>query len=282
MSDVHTERLNGQPVVRLALPNGDSALVALHGAQVLSWKTAGGERLFLSPRAKWDGQSAIRGGTPICWPQFNQRGPLAKHGFARNLTWHAERVESTADGVLATFSLHDSEQTRAWWPHGFIAQLLVHLSPNQLRMTLQLRNTGAEAWSFTGALHTYLQVPHIAAVQLHGLDGVARWDAVRDVHDQQVGAVRFDGEYDSVFAPPKRALTLRSEDAGFALAIEHSETWGNAVVWNPGAALCATLADMPADGFEHMLCVEAACVDTAVALQPGQSWTGWQQLRDMS
>ena len=81
------ETVQGQPCIRLSLANGDSALVALQGAQVLSWMASGRERLYLSPRAAFDGQTAIRGGIPVCWPQFNQRGPLPKHGFVRNLPW---------------------------------------------------------------------------------------------------------------------------------------------------------------------------------------------------
>ena len=66
----------GQPCIRLAIGDGDCALVALHGAQVLSWISGGRERLYLSPKAVFDGQAAIRGGIPLCFPQFNQRGLL--------------------------------------------------------------------------------------------------------------------------------------------------------------------------------------------------------------
>ena len=61
--------------------------VAEQGAQVLSWVSDGRERLFLSPRSALDGSAPIRGGVPVCWPQFNQRGDLPKHGFARHLPW---------------------------------------------------------------------------------------------------------------------------------------------------------------------------------------------------
>ena len=50
-----TEVVHGQPCLRLQLPCGDSALVALHGAQVLSWVAGGCERLYLSPQAVFDG-----------------------------------------------------------------------------------------------------------------------------------------------------------------------------------------------------------------------------------
>jgi glucose-6-phosphate 1-epimerase len=36
---------------------------------------------------------------------------------------------------------------------------------------------------------------------------------------------------------------------------------------------------MPADGYRHMLCVEAACINRPVTLAGGQSWTGTQTLR---
>ena len=34
-----------------------------------------------------------------------------------------------------------------------------------------------------------------------------------------------------------------------------SQGFDDAVVWNPGPERCAKLADMPADGWRHMLCV---------------------------
>ena len=86
----------GLPCILLQLPQGDAVTVALHGAQVLSWVSGGYERLYLSPKALFDGESAIRGGVPVCFPQFNQRGPLPKHGFARNLWWSQAPGRSSA------------------------------------------------------------------------------------------------------------------------------------------------------------------------------------------
>lgn len=283
------ETVQGQPCIRLTLPSGDSARVALHGAQVLSWVASGRERLYLSPRAAWDGQSAIRGGIPVCWPQFNQRGPLPKHGFVRNLPWHPVRPDGNGhvdgDAVQASvcLALADSEATRAWWPEHFSAQLTVTLSAGALRTELQVCNTGepggdgARPWHFTTALHTYLRVDDVEHVRLSGLDGCARWDALADVHGHQHGDVTFAGEYDRVFGAAAAPLYLC--DGAHTLQITQSASLSNTVVWNPGSALCARLADMPPDGWRAMLCVEAARIDQPATLAPGAHWQGWQELR---
>lgn len=260
--------------MRLALPQGDTCLVALHGAQLLSWMTADGvERLYLSPKALLDGQSAIRGGVPICWPQFNQRGALAKHGFARNLAWQA----ASGEGGELVLTLHDSTATRAVWPYAFRLRFTVTLAPGQLRMALGVTNCGDTPWPFAAALHTYLRVDDIAQTRLEGLQGAQRWDAVRDQrYAEGAKALQFDGEFDSVYATPAGPLRL-VQPAG-TLQIAQSANCTETVIWNPGAALSAGLADMPGDGFRHMLCVEAARIDENVTLQPGGQWQAWQQL----
>ena len=278
-ASLQPQSFRGQPCIHLQLPCGDSALIALHGAQVLSWVAGGRERLYLSPQAVLDGQAAIRGGIPLCFPQFNQRGPLAKHGFARNLPWQALAAGEgavTAPGQVV-LQLTDNAQTRSWWPHAFAAELALTLLPGTLNVALTVRNTGQTAWDFTTALHTYLRVQDIAQVQVDGLDGCARWDAVTDTHSVQQGALRFAGEYDSVFQAAPGPLHVHDGGA-HTLTLEQSASCASTVVWNPGAALSAQLADMPAEGYASMLCIEAAQIDTPVHLAPGAAWTGWQRL----
>ena len=90
----------GLPCVRLRLDADNHLLVALHGGHVLSWVALGAEQLYLSPRSLLDGRAAIRGGVPVCFPQFNERGPLPKHGFARNLPWVAGEATAQAGACL--------------------------------------------------------------------------------------------------------------------------------------------------------------------------------------
>ena len=277
------ETYRGQPCIRLQAGPEDRLLVALHGAQVLSWISGGRERLYLSPQAVFDGQSAIRGGVPLCFPQFNQRGPLVKHGFARHLPWQVVPVppsDPVPQTAHLTLRLTDNARTQAWWPHSFAAELALHLEPGRLHMALSVRNTGDDAWSFTAALHSYLRVDDIAQVRVEGLQGCARWDALTDTHSMQQGALRVQGEYDSVLQAA--ATPLQLHDGAQVLELAQSPSLHNTVVWNPGAAQCAQLPDMPADGYASMLCIEAAQIDTPVRLEPGAAWSGWQCLSVLS
>ncbi|MFN7710989.1 MAG: D-hexose-6-phosphate mutarotase [Curvibacter sp.] len=268
------EAFRGQPSIVHTLANGDSLRVLLHGAHVVSWVAGGRERLYLSPASVFDGRSAIRGGVPVCFPQFNMRGSLPKHGFVRNLSWELDqRVLDDHLGRLA-LRLVDGPATRVFWPRAFEARLVVDMSPGVLQLTLALRNIDTRPWSFTGALHTYFVVDEIAQVRLEGLQGQPEWDAVADRHATGTNPLRFEAEFDRVYHAAREPLRLR--EAGQALTIAQSPSWAQTVVWNPGRD--KILSDLPAGGHARMLCVEAAQVMHPVPLAPGAMWEGWQRL----
>lgn len=271
----------GLAAVRLQLACGDAALVALQGAQLLSWTVQGQEQLFLSPRAAHDGFTPIRGGIPVCFPQFNQRGPLVKHGFARTMAWQGEAAQAEVlpdDGLLLRLRLADSAQTLAVWPHAFEACLEIRMHPGTLQVALSVHNRGAVPLAFTAALHSYLRVDDAAQAALHGLDGLGYWDAVADTHPVQQGAVGFGSELDRVYPRSAAALELVQPGHG-GLHISQDGAWNETVVWNPGPQLCERLADMPADGWRQMVCVEAAAIDAPVTVAPGGIWRAAQYLR---
>lgn len=265
---------HGQPSVSLTLPNGDSLHVLLHGAHVVSWVAGGRERLYLSPTSAFDGHSAIRGGVPVCFPQFNMRGTLPKHGFVRNLAWELEEQVLAAQQGRLVLRLADGPATRAFWPQAFEVRLLLDLSPGALQLTLTVRNTDVQPLAFTGALHTYFAVDDIAQAQLEGLQGRPEWDSVVDRHATGISPLRFDAEFDRVYEAAAQPLLLR--EAKHTLAIAQSPSWAQTVVWNPGAQ--KVLPDLPAGGYARMLCVEAAQVMAPVQVAPGAEWRGWQRL----
>ena len=274
--------------IPLRTPQGDTATIALHGAQVLSWCTADGtQRLYLSPKVNYQavkqGHAAIRGGIPVCWPQFNRRGPLAKHGFARLLPWTVVAHDSNSVSLL----LRHTQVPAAWlhapqgpslWPHPFALLLHVHLGANWLNVTLHVRNTGQQPMPFTTALHSYLAVQDVCRARLAGAQQQVYWDAVAGAspsHPTQIGPIGFAGEVDRVY--PRFQATLL--DNAQRLRITQSSSMGQTVVWNPGAHLCATLPDVPPDDWRRFVCVEAAQIDEAVVLPAGAVWRGSQCLQ---
>ena len=76
-----------------------SAIICLHGAQILSYKPhrEAEDLLFVSQNSWYEEGRAIRGGIPLCWPWFGQ-DPLnlkrPDHGFVRN-GYSPARIAST-------------------------------------------------------------------------------------------------------------------------------------------------------------------------------------------
>lgn len=252
--------------------DGASALVALHGAHVLSWIPADGrERLFLSKRTVFDGRAAIRGGIPVIFPQFGERGALRKHGFARNCGWRFMGVECGA----AVFELRGDGDVH--WPYPFVACLRIGLTATRLAVTLEIENTGDTAFAFTAALHTYLGVGDIAQVRVEGLQGCDYEDSANGgtLHRQSDYAVAFVDETDRIYSDVVAPLTL--VDGAQRLGIEQ-QGFTDVVVWNPGARLASGIADLEAGDWQRFVCIEAAQAAQPVLLQAGEQWQGRQQL----
>ena len=255
---------------------GARAAVSSKGGHVVSWRPAlGEEMLYLSPLAAAHPGRAIRGGVPVIFPQFAGLGPLPKHGFARTADW---RETTPEPGEALALELADTPATRALWPHAFRLTLGLALGGDQLRLALRVQNTGDDPFAFTAALHTYLRVPDIERAALHGLDGLRYRDKTDgDREAQQEGPLQVRGPVDAVFADAPDRVVLRGA-AGDRSVEVRKRGFEDLVVWNPGDEGAAAMADLPNDGFRHMLCVEAAQVAQAVTLAPGEQWEGVQEL----
>lgn len=270
----------GQPARRLRLANGAQATVLLYGGHVVSWITPDGrERLYLSDKASYVAGQAIRGGVPVIFPQFSTRGPLPRHGFARTLPWQLVDARGDGDFAIANLRLEDSEATRALWPQAFVLELSVAISGQRLDLELEVRNTGDTSFSFAAALHTYLRVREVEETTLEGLRGQRYTDSLAGQERRDSGVtLSVDDEIDRIYHDTDHPLLLR--EARGALGI-HAENMPDTVVWNPWESACAKIADMPPQGFRHMLCVEAAVIEEPVVLEPGADWWGRQTLLAM-
>jgi glucose-6-phosphate 1-epimerase len=170
------------PGARLRSATGCTSEVYRHGAHVASWRDAAGEDIiFLSSEAVFKPPKAIRGGIPLCFPQFSDLGPLAQqHGFARNEQWQLvdPPADGDEDGGNVTMRLVSSDATKALWPHDFVATFETRLDGDEMHTSLTVRNTGSEPFEFTVALHTYFTVGDIGKATVEGLRGASYLDSL--------------------------------------------------------------------------------------------------------
>ena len=269
---------NGIEALRLNGPGGSSAIISKLGGQVLSWISPDGrERLFLSEKAVFDGSVPIRGGIPVCFPQFSDLGDLPKHGFLRTREWQVGSQRCGDDYALATLEISDDEDTRALWPFSFRAEITLMLEHDRIDVELCVENTGATAFELTGALHSYLRLVQVEDAALEGLYGCDYRDAANEdqIIRESGTELQIECETDRVYHDVKRPISLQA--GNHSLTIQ-SQNFPDVVVWNPWVERCAALSDMPVDAWRQMLCVEAAIVQAPITLPVGEEWYGRQTL----
>ena len=269
---------HGIEALRLNGPKGSSAIISKLGGQVLSWKTPDGrERLFLSDLAVFDGSVPIRGGVPVCFPQFASLGDLPKHGFLRTKTWSVSAERTGDDFALLTLAVDDDEQTRALWPHAFRAEITLMIEADRIDLELSITNTGSAAFEFTGALHSYIRLVQVEDAAIEGLHGHDYRDAVNgnEIKRETGTELLVESEVDRVYFNVKGPQYLKA--GNHSLGVQ-GQGFPDVVIWNPWVEQCAKLKDMPNDAWRHMLCIEAAAVREPVQLPAGEEWFGRQTL----
>ncbi|KAG6740738.1 hypothetical protein POTOM_056206 [Populus tomentosa] len=272
--------INGLDKVVLRGPRGSSAEVYLYGGHVTSWRNDHGEELlFVSSKAIFKPPKAIRGGIPICFPQFGSHGSLEQHGFARNKFWSIDIDPPpfpTNSKSFIDLILKPSEEDMQKWPHR------IALGPGgDLMLTSRVRNTNADGKPFTFAFayHTYFSVSDISEVRVEGLETLDYFDNLQNKErfTEQGDALTFESEVDKIYlsTPTKIAILDHEKKRTFVL---RKEGIPDAVVWNPWDKKAKTMTDFGDDEYMHMLCVEAAAVEKPITLKPGEEWKGRLEL----
>lgn len=259
------EPVPGYPVVEIHHPLCQ-ARVALHGAHIMEWQptSAVAPVLYLSPEALLREGKAIRGGIPICWPWFNAHpsdSTLPSHGHARTAFWTPDSADEDESGVTLRLSFRVDD----------LAVLADIFLGEILQLVLDTTNLGEKPASLSGALHTYLTVSAIENVQIDGLDGDIYLDTVGPPTERiQEGLVHFDREVDRIYENDSSTLLV---DPGFErVIVVEKEGSPSTVVWNPWVEKAAALGDLPDEGYQDFVCVEAAIAnDRAIILAPGGS-----------
>lgn len=279
---------SGLEKIILTEPRGSSVQVLLYGGQVISWKNEHGEELlFLSNKALFKPPKAIRGGIPICFPQFGSFGSLEQNGFARNRTWAIDNSpsplplannKSTVDLILKP-----SDEDLKIWPRSFELRLRVCLGPGKLVLIPRVRNCDNKPLSFTFALHTYLSVSDISEVRVEGLETLDYFDNLngKKRFTEQADAITFDDEVDRVYlsTPTKIAIIDHEKKRTYEL---RKEGLPDAVVWNPWDKKSKAIPDFGDEEYKQMVCIEAAAVEHPIVLRPCEEWRGRQELSTVS
>jgi len=234
------------------------ASFALQGAHLLSWKPAGEEEvLWLSNNTAFKTGVALRGGVPICWPWFGpaaQQG-LPAHGFARNLPWTLKAHNEDDNGVVLTFELQNSEETKKLWPHDFTLYARFKVGK-----TCEIELEAHGDFETTSALHTYFNVGDISKVKVSGF-GDRYIDKVKNAEEGVLadGVQTFPDRTDRVYLNAEACSVIHDGALSRNIDVVHGHH-SNVVGWNPGPALSVSMGDMPDDGYKTFVCVETACV----------------------
>lgn len=250
----------------------DSPLSYLpHGAQLLGAACGGIQLLYVSALSGKANQ-VVRGGVPVLFPQFADRGPIKKHGFARDLPWQLVEQGAHAGGhrVVCRHHIHPGDQPN--WPHSAQLVLTAQLTANALHMRLQVRNTGNTTFAWTGGLHPYWATADLCASQLLGLQGAAVQDRYNPHKTTQTEtAVSWHGDEFECLYDTQAPLQLQTPTHTLQLSVTGFDQW---MVWNPGKAGAQTLKDLPNDDWQRFVCIEPVLVNRPSVLQPGEAFEG--------
>jgi len=263
----------GLPCLHVTAPAAE-ARIYLHGAHVTHHRPAGqAPVLFLSARSRFAAGTAIRGGVPIVFPWFGPRAgdPRAPdHGFARISEWSVQSVARAGDGVVVVLTLEPTDATRALWPSDFRLTYRIDVD-TALRLSLEVENRSGAPFTFEEALHTYLAVGDVREATVEGLGGARYVDKTDGMRRTALppGPFRPTAETDRVFVGARDRCTVIDPVLGRRLVVDKHGS-ATTVVWNPWTDKAARMADLGADQWTSMLCVEAAnAMDDAVTLAPG-------------
>ncbi|USE34763.1 D-hexose-6-phosphate mutarotase [Endozoicomonas sp. SCSIO W0465] len=246
--------LNGLTIVKIQSPTCDAA-ISLHGGQLIQFKPAGHQDvIWLSNKAIFSAEKAIRGGVPVCWPWF---GPVSSpsHGFARISQWQLLDLTDNEQLVTIRLKLSASKQTQTLWPHDFSAVLTFTMGET-LRINLEMTNTGESSWQWSGALHTYFNIAEATETWITGAGTTYIDNRQNNLFCETSEALIINQPIDRVYTAPDETIDIHDQGNQRIIHVRN-EGHNTAVIWNPWKELSRSMGDMSDDGYETMVCVEA-------------------------
>jgi glucose-6-phosphate 1-epimerase len=262
------------------------AEVFIQGAQLTRYQRVDEKPLlFLSEDCDYKEGSALRGGIPICWPWFGafNKNPesvqaalpnalstdVMAHGFVRTQQWQVDAITTPTDHLTIielsyTVSSHDS-----LWPYPTQLTYRIEIG-ERLSVSLLVKNTGDQAFTFSAALHSYIAVNHIDNVSVQGFDQVPYIDALDDWQlKAQIDDIQFTGELDRIYHAACGPAVVSDSNRKVTVASTGSNS---TVIWNPWIDKSQRLSQFQNEEYQRMLCIETANVmDDVIQLLPQQT-----------
>lgn len=251
--------------------------ICLYGAHITSFRPRNSmDLLWMSPESFFEVGKPIRGGIPVCFPWFGPHKTDAskpQHGFARLMYWDVLETATKPSGeTFIRLQLCSSDETKAYWPFDFCAEMSITVGLT-LTATLKVTNTSAEAFSYTCALHTYYGLSALENLKIEGLQGITYYNQLTGENEVQEEAILqiqepltrhyLNTETPVIIVDPVFRRRIKADKKGSKVT----------TVWNPGAETCASIADLPDDGYETYVCVEVTnAFGYPVQLAPGESF----------
>ncbi|KAM6557649.1 hypothetical protein CsatB_004668 [Cannabis sativa] len=246
----------------------------------------GHEMLFTSSKAIFKPPKPVRGGIPICFPQFGSSGTLEQHGFVRNKIWSIDNDPPPLppkDSIGKTFIdlvFKPTADDMKIWPHRFEIRLRVCLgSEGNLILIPRVRNLDTKPFSFSFAFHTYFAISDINEIRIEGLETLYYLDNLkeRECFTEQYTAITFESEVDRIYVRAENVVAILDHERKKSFIIRR-EGLPDVVVWNPWATKAKAIADFGDDEYKRMVCVDGAAVERPITLKPCQEWTGRLEL----
>jgi len=266
----------GLPVISISNQYA-TAMIALHGAHVLSYHPKGEkDLLWLSEKSAFEEGKPIRGGIPVCFPWFGPAADtlLPQHGFARLTNWEVGEIVVLENGASKIkLQLHHTPATISMWPFEFSAAMTIIVG-KKLEVSLAVINTGDKAFTYSDALHTYFNISDLSKISIDGLRMSNYYDGFGTEEKQQEETLLVIAKEEN-----RRYVNHTANcfiyDTGYNRKIRVAKTGSKVtVVWNPGAETAKKIADMGDDEYKTFICVEAAnTYDDLITLEPGQQFT---------
>lgn len=255
-----------------------NAKICLYGAHVTSFRPHNSkEILWMSPDSSFEVGKPIRGGIPICFPWFGPHKTDSKkpqHGFARLMNWDIIETDNIPNGeTRIRLQLCSSEATKAYWPHDFLAELILIVGQT-LDVSLKVTNPSDEPFEYTCALHSYFNLSDIENITIEGLQGVKYHNQLEPGEFIQESPKLVIQQAETRHYHNTEA-TCVIEDPIFKRKIQVAKTGSKiTTVWNPWKETCTKINDMPDDAYQTFVCLEAVnAFDDVISLAPHESHT---------